>query len=54
MNVAGAALAALVLALNLARLDSVIALTGSGLVALYLWRAWVRRGRPGGLIEAVG
>ena len=54
MNILGAALVALVLALNLTRLDSVIALSASGLVALYLWRAWVRRGRPGGLIEAVG
>ena len=53
MNILGAALVALVLALNLTRLDSVIALSASGLVALYLWRAWVRRGRPGGLIEAV-
>ena len=53
MNILGAALVALVLTLNLTRLDSVIALSASGLVALYLWRAWVRRGRPGGLIEAV-
>ena len=48
MNILGAALVALVLALNLTRLDSVIALSASGLVALYLWRAWVRHGRPGG------
>jgi len=54
MNVAGALLVTLVLGLNLTRLDSVIALSASALVALYLWRAWVRRGRPGGLIEAVG
>ena len=52
MNILGAALVALVL--NLTRLDSVIALSASGLVALYLWRAWVGRGRPAGLIEAVG
>jgi hypothetical protein len=54
LNVLGAALVALVLALNLTRLDSVIALSASGLVALYLWRTWVARGRPGGLTEAVG
>ena len=45
-NLAGAALVALVLALNLTRLDSAIALVASGLVALYLWWMWVRRGRP--------
>jgi hypothetical protein len=54
MNVLGAVLVALVLALNLTRLDSVIALSASGLVALCLWRAWVARGRPGGLTEAIG
>jgi hypothetical protein len=53
VNVLGAALVALVLALNLTRLDSVIALSASGLVALYLWSAWVRRGRPGGLTQVV-
>jgi hypothetical protein len=53
VNVLGAALVTVVLVLNLTRLDSAIALTASGLVALYLWRAWVRRGRPGGLTEAV-
>ena len=46
VNLAGAALVALVLALNLTRLDSAIALLASGLIALYLWWAWVRRGRP--------
>ncbi|HZA88738.1 MAG TPA: hypothetical protein VE401_00760 [Solirubrobacterales bacterium] len=54
LNLLGALLVALVLGLNLTRLDSVIALSASALVALYLWRAWVARGRPGGLIEAVG
>ena len=53
VNVLGAALVSGVLVLNLTRLDSVIALSASGLVALYLWAAWVRRGRPGGLVEAV-
>ena len=54
INLLGAALVGLVLALNLTRLDSVIALAASGLVALYLWRAWVARGRPAGLLEAAG
>lgn len=50
LNLLGAALVAVVLALNLTRLDSVIALLASGLVALYLWRAWVARGRPDGIV----
>jgi len=50
LNLLGAALVALVLALNLTRLDSAIALLASGLVALYLWSAWVARGRPDGII----
>lgn len=54
VNLAGAALVALVLALNLTRLDSVIALAASGLVALYFWRTWVNRGRPTGLLEVTG
>ncbi len=49
LNLLGAALVALVLALNLTRLDSAIALLASGLVALYLWSAWVARGRPDGI-----
>jgi hypothetical protein len=51
LNLAGAALVALVLALNLTRLDSVIALLGSGAVALYLWRSWVAVGRPDGIVD---
>ena len=47
LNLLGAGLVGLVLGLNLTRLDAVIALAGSGLLALYLWRAWVGRGRPG-------
>jgi hypothetical protein len=54
LNLLGAALVALVLGLNLTRIDSVIALTASGIVAAYLWLAWVRRGRPGGLLDAAG
>ncbi len=45
-NLAGAVLVAVVLALNLTRLDSAIALLASLAVAGYLWSAWVRRGRP--------
>jgi len=48
-NLLGAALVALVLGLNLTRLDSAIALLASLGVAMYLWRAWVRRGRPTGV-----
>lgn len=51
-NLAGAALVSLVLVLNLTRLDSAIALLSSCAVALYLWRAWVARGRPGGVAHA--
>jgi hypothetical protein len=52
INLVGAALVAVVLALNLTRLDSAIALAASIGVALYLWRAWVARGRPDGIIKA--
>jgi hypothetical protein len=52
INLLGAALVAVVLALNLTRLDSAIALAASLGVALYLWRVWVSRGRPDGIIEA--
>lgn len=46
VNVLGACLVLLVLGLNLTRLDSAVALGASALLGLYLWRAWVRRGRP--------
>lgn len=49
LNLVGAALVAIVLLLNLTRLDSAIALLGSAAVAVYLWRVWVARGRPGGV-----
>jgi hypothetical protein len=52
VNALGIVLVGFVLALNLTRLDGVIALAASGIVALYLWRAWVRRGRPSGVAEA--
>jgi hypothetical protein len=52
VNVAGAALVAFVLALNVARLAGVIVLSAAGLVAGYLYAVWVRRGRPSGVAEA--
>ena len=50
LNLCGAALVALVLALNLTRLDSAIALLASLLLALYFWAGWVAKGRPGGVV----
>ncbi len=52
LNLIGAVLVAAVLAINATRLDGAIALAASGLVALYLWRVWVARGRPGGVAGA--
>lgn len=54
VNIAGAILVALVLALNLTRLDGVIALAASGLIAAALWWRWVRRGRPDHGVAARG
>ncbi len=51
-NLFGGALVALVLGLNLTRLDSAIALLASAGVAAYLWGAWVARGRPTSLPRA--
>lgn len=48
LNLAGIAVVSFVLALNVIRLDGLIALVASGLVSLYLYMSWVRRGRPGG------
>ena len=50
LNLCGAALVALVLALNLTRLDSAIALLASLLLAFYFWRGWVAAGRPDGMV----
>lgn len=52
LNLLGAALIAAVLASNATRIDGAIALLASGVVALYLWRMWVSRGRPGGVAGA--
>ena len=46
INVLGAVLVLLVLGVNLTRLDAVVALAASLLVALLLWRSWIARGRP--------
>jgi Amino acid permease len=52
LNLFGAVLVAAVLAVNATRLDGLIALLAAGAVALYLWRIWVLRGRPGGVASA--
>ncbi len=49
VNVLGIVLVSLVLALNLRRVDPLLALAASAAISLYLWRAWVKRGRPGGV-----
>jgi hypothetical protein len=49
VNVVGVALVAFVLAINLTRIDAVVSLVATALIALYLWRAWVARGKPAGL-----
>jgi hypothetical protein len=48
-NLVGATLVASVLALIVTRLDPIISLLASSVVALYLRRMWVARGRPGGV-----
>jgi hypothetical protein len=54
LNMTGAALVALVLGLNMTRFDPVIALAVTGGLALLLWRRWVTRGRPGGVLVHEG
>jgi hypothetical protein len=46
INLLGAGLVTLVLSVNLTRIDAVIALGASLLIALLLWRSWIARGRP--------
>ena len=46
---AGTVAVALVLLLNLRRLDPVISLGAAAAVSLFLWRRWVAHGRPGGV-----
>jgi len=52
LNLLGSALVALVLTLNLTRLDSTIALLASLALAAWFWRGWVARGRPRGVVGA--
>jgi amino acid permease-like protein len=52
LNVLGAALVAMVLAINVTRLDGIVALGASAAVAVVLWRVWVTRGRPRGVAGA--
>jgi hypothetical protein len=46
-------LVAFVLALNLERVDPIASLLAAAAVSLYLWRAWVSRGRPGDVSAVV-
>ncbi len=52
LNVLGALLVGLVLAVNATRPTGLVALLASALVAAYLWRVWVSRGRPTGVAGA--
>jgi hypothetical protein len=52
VNLAGAALVAFVLSLNLVRPAGVVVLSAAALIAGYLYAVWVRRGRPSGVSEA--
>jgi amino acid transporter len=52
VNLAGVALVAFVLALNVVRPAGVIVLGAAGAVAGYLYAVWVKRGRPSGVAEA--
>jgi hypothetical protein len=52
INIAGVALVAFVLALNVVRPAGVVVLSAAGLLAGYLFATWVRRGRPAGVAEA--
>jgi hypothetical protein len=49
VNALGGVIVAFVLTLNLARVEPIAALVASAAISLYLWRAWVRRGRPSGV-----
>ena len=52
VNLLGSLLVAAVLALSATRLEGIVALLASAAVAGYLWRVWVRRGRPTGIASA--
>jgi hypothetical protein len=52
VNIAGVAVVAFVLALNVVRPAGIVVLSAAGLLAGYLFATWVRRGRPAGVAEA--
>lgn len=52
LNLLGAVLVGAVLVINATRVDGLVALGAAGLVAAYLGRRWVRRGRPSGVSTA--
>jgi hypothetical protein len=51
LNLIGSLLVGAVLVINAARPAGVIALIASAVVAVYLWRVWVKRGRPAGVAD---
>jgi hypothetical protein len=48
---AGTLAVAIVISLNLRRIDPVVSMAAAALVSLYLWRTWVAHGRPGGVAK---
>jgi hypothetical protein len=52
-NLAGLVPVTFVLVLNVARVDPLASLGAAALIALVLWRRWVRAGRPGGVARVV-
>jgi amino acid transporter len=53
VNLAGLVPVTFVLVLNVARIDPLASLGAAALIALMLWRRWVRAGRPGGVARVV-
>lgn len=47
---AGGVAVAFILLLNLRRLDPIVSLAAAGVLSMYLWRTWIARGRPGGIV----
>lgn len=52
VNVLGVLSVSFVFAVNLERLDAVVALIASSLISIALWAMWVRAGRPEGVSKA--
>ena len=52
VSAAGVLIVAFILVLNMRRPDAIISLGASVAVTVYLWRAWVARGRPAGVSYA--